>query len=87
MSMWHLLVNVLTDEGGFLEFPFKCNTLSEKTGLACRVPFGWLIDQCMRRAMKDYVTAILGCMEMADVWRVILRLSRISHCIRHDACT
>ena len=24
----------VTDEGGFLEFPFKCKTLSEKTRLA-----------------------------------------------------
>ena len=56
----------VTDEGGFLEFPFKCKTLSEKTGLACRVPFGWLITQCMSRAMKDYVTHSLGCMEIYE---------------------
>ena len=55
----------VTDEGGFLEFPFKCKT-SEKTGLTCRVPLGWLIAQCRSRAMKDYVTHALGCMKMNE---------------------
>ena len=55
-----------TDEGGFLEFPFKYKTLFEDTGLACRVPLGWLIAQCRSRAMKDYVTHTLGCMEMDE---------------------